>query len=77
MIKQFFLMSVWRLLIQLQENNLYLQKIKNWFWLQMVKFTTTENYVNNLKENITFRLKVTAKLFWLFTKKKDLILLMK
>jgi asparagine synthase (glutamine-hydrolysing) len=31
------------------------------FWLQMVRFTTTENCVNNLKENITFK-PVTAKL---------------
>lgn len=36
---------------------------KNWFWPQMVKFTITENCANNLKENITFRLKVTVKLF--------------
>jgi hypothetical protein len=32
-------------------------------WLQMVRYTTTENCANNLKENITFKRKVTVKLF--------------
>jgi asparagine synthetase B (glutamine-hydrolysing) len=36
----------------------------------MVRFTTTENCVSNLKENITFKRKVTVKLFLALYKEK-------
>jgi hypothetical protein len=74
LIMQFWLTSDFLLLTHSRGNNPYLVKTRNIFLPLMAKYIITKNFVHKPKTFMNTKPILIAKLFWLYTRKKVLIL---